>query len=211
MLALWQSTLASMFAPGLALRGPPGSMDMAVNQLIEEYQGAMRLFVVSVFLFMTTALLWCARSQKVAGQVFRVRITRLCPHAPAHARRMLCVVRRSWTWNSWITSAVGTIMVLTTMRMTYVTIVNVADEFDVDPNYTPEYNFRDGATGGWAPPEDARSLSSQAGTRNTLADLDATQARLSKAGHARQPWYARNRTLQAFVNPLLLPTPMSLY
>lgn len=60
MLALWQATLASMFAPGLALRGPPGSMDMAVNQLIEEYRGAMRLFVISIFLFMTTALLWCA-------------------------------------------------------------------------------------------------------------------------------------------------------
>ena len=60
MLALWQSTLASMFAPGLALRGPPGSMEMAANQLVEEYQGAMRLFVVSLFLFMATALLWCA-------------------------------------------------------------------------------------------------------------------------------------------------------
>jgi hypothetical protein len=61
MLALWQATLASMFAPGLALRGPPGSMDLAVNQLIDEYQGAMRLFVLALFLFMFTALLWCAR------------------------------------------------------------------------------------------------------------------------------------------------------
>jgi hypothetical protein len=67
MLALWQATLAAMFAPGLALRGPPGSMDMAVNQLMEEYQGAMRLFVLSLFFFMTTAILWCARRGAAAA------------------------------------------------------------------------------------------------------------------------------------------------
>mmetsp|Transcript_2045 Transcript_2045/g.5853 ORF Transcript_2045/g.5853 Transcript_2045/m.5853 type:complete len:268 (-) Transcript_2045:204-1007(-) len=57
-LALWQATLASVFAPGLALRGPPGSMDMAVNQIVEEYEGSMFLFGISLFFFMVTALLW---------------------------------------------------------------------------------------------------------------------------------------------------------
>lgn len=102
-------------------------------------------------------------------------------------------------------------MVLTTMRVTYVTIVKVTDEFNVDPNFTPEYNFRDHATGGWAPPEDMRSFSSQADTRTSQAESRASQARASKAARAREPWYARNRALQAFINPLLLPAPMRLY
>lgn len=88
MLGLWQATLASMFAPGLALRGPPGSMDLAVTQLVEEYQGAMRLFVLSLFLFMLTALLWCAR----LGRAQRVR-ARLrehdCASTTAQARLQL--------------------------------------------------------------------------------------------------------------------------
>jgi len=63
MLSLWQATLASMFAPGLALRGPPGSMDMAVDQLVEEYHGAMRLVTTSLALFLMTVLLWCAHSR----------------------------------------------------------------------------------------------------------------------------------------------------
>jgi len=33
-------------------------MEMAVNQLIEEYKGASQLFAMSLFLFMLTAVLW---------------------------------------------------------------------------------------------------------------------------------------------------------
>mmetsp|Transcript_11368 Transcript_11368/g.38778 ORF Transcript_11368/g.38778 Transcript_11368/m.38778 type:complete len:379 (-) Transcript_11368:272-1408(-) len=65
MLSLWQATLASMFAPGLALRGPPGSMDMAVDQLVEEYHGAMRLVTTSLALFLMTVLLWSWTSGSV--------------------------------------------------------------------------------------------------------------------------------------------------
>lgn len=60
MLALWQSSLASMLAPGLALRGPPGAMDVAVDMLVEEYHGAMRLASTALMLFAATVLLWSA-------------------------------------------------------------------------------------------------------------------------------------------------------
>jgi len=174
MLALWQATLASMFAPGLALRGPPGSMDMAVNHLIEEYQGAMRLYIISLFVFLTTALLW------------------------------------SWTWDSWLTSAAGTLMILVTMRMIYVTIVSVADEFDFDSDFTPEFDFQNTVTGGWAPPTDpgARSGGSRAAQRLSTNGAPGQPPRRSRRA---DPWYFRNPVLRYLLRPMFLPTPMTLY
>jgi len=185
MLALWQATLASMFAPGLALRGPPGSMDMAVNHLIEEYQGAMRLYIISLFVFLITAMLW------------------------------------SWTWDSWLTSATGTIVILVTMRMIYVTIVSVADEFDFDSDFTPEFDFQNKVTGGWAPPIDsgARSGGSQNGQRlnangaigqpapNGAWDSGPPPRRSRRA----EPWFFRNPVLRYLFRPMYLPAPMTLY
>lgn len=93
-------------------------------------------------------------------------------------------------------------MVLSTMRVTYAKIVSVTDEFDVDPNFTPEYDFTDSAAGGWAPPAHAPPPDPQA---------DAHAAKRAKASRAREPWYVRNRAVQALINPLLLPAPMRLY
>ncbi|KAJ1631330.1 hypothetical protein T492DRAFT_996334 [Pavlovales sp. CCMP2436] len=154
MLALWQATLASMFAPGLALRGRPAPL----------------------FVFLITAMLW------------------------------------SWTWDSWLTSATGTIVILVTMRMIYVTIVS---------DFTPEFDFQNKVTGGWAPPIDsgARSGGSQNGQRlnangaigqpapNGAWDSGPPPRRSRRA----EPWFFRNPVLRYLFRPMYLPAPMTLY
>jgi len=101
-------------------------------------------------------------------------------------------------------------MVIVTMRVTYNTIINVGDEFDFDPSLVARTNFRDATAGGWAPrkPSPDPLATSHASLR------DGGQLGLAPSAAAarrREPWYSRNRAIQAVLNPLLLPTPMRLF
>lgn len=164
MLSLWQATLASMLAPGLALRGPAGSMEVAVNQLMEEYRGATRLFAISLFLFMLTAVLWCA------GPRVRVPAIRAppCqrPAPPAHAialassTRLRAVrARRSWTSNETVTSVLGTIAMLVIMRLIYGAAMRAFADFDFNPELTDEFDHKEVISGGWSAADPTPQLS----------------------------------------------------
>ena len=51
LIAVMNTTLLSMMGPGLALRGPDGSMHPAVDGMMEEYQGAYLNFVLGLIAF----------------------------------------------------------------------------------------------------------------------------------------------------------------
>lgn len=57
LIAIMSVTLLALMAPGLALRGPDGSVDTAVTALVEEYRGAYQHFYLGlVFFFLSNAL-----------------------------------------------------------------------------------------------------------------------------------------------------------
>ena len=68
LIAVLNTTLLSMMGPGLALRGPDGSMHPAVDGMIEEYQHAYLNFVLGLIAFHLSAAIFgwltfsCARA-----------------------------------------------------------------------------------------------------------------------------------------------------
>jgi hypothetical protein len=58
LLAVMNTTLLSMLGPGLALRGPDGSMHPAVDGMMEEYQAAYLNFVLGLIFFHFSAALF---------------------------------------------------------------------------------------------------------------------------------------------------------
>ena len=58
LIAVMNTTLLSMMGPGLALRGPDGSMHPAVDGMIEEYQYAYLNFVLGLIAFHFSAALF---------------------------------------------------------------------------------------------------------------------------------------------------------
>jgi hypothetical protein len=119
-----------------------------------------------------------------------------------------------------VTSAAGTLMILVTMRMIYMTIVSVADEFDFDSDFTPEYDFQNTVTGGWAPPSDpgARSGVPRTALRNAIGAPGQPAPNDSqppgpppRRSRRAEPWYFRNPVLRYLLRPMFLPTPMTLY
>ena len=58
LIAVMNTTLLSMMGPGLALRGPDGSMHPAVDGMIEEYQYAYLNFVLGLIAFHFAAALF---------------------------------------------------------------------------------------------------------------------------------------------------------
>lgn len=73
LVAVLNSTLCSMLGPGLALRGPDGSMHKAVDEMMEEYRLTFFFFGIGLVAFHFSALLfawlefiWCARAALTA-------------------------------------------------------------------------------------------------------------------------------------------------
>lgn len=68
LIAVLNSTLCSMLGPGLALRGPDGSMHRAVDGLMLEYRLTFLFFVMGLIAFHASALLfaWLEFSWPVA-------------------------------------------------------------------------------------------------------------------------------------------------
>ena len=58
LIAVMNTTLLSMMGPGLALRGPDGSMHPAVDGMMEEYQSAYLNFVLGLIFFHFSAALF---------------------------------------------------------------------------------------------------------------------------------------------------------
>jgi hypothetical protein len=58
LIAVMNCTLLSMMGPGLALRGPDGSMHPAVDGMMEEYQSAYLCFVLGLIAFHFSAALF---------------------------------------------------------------------------------------------------------------------------------------------------------
>jgi len=58
LIAVMNTTLLSMMGPGLALRGPDGSMHPAVDGMMEEYQSAYLCFVLGLIAFHISAALF---------------------------------------------------------------------------------------------------------------------------------------------------------
>lgn len=58
LIAVLNSTLCSMLGPGLALRGPDGSMHKAVDEMMEEYRLTFLFFAVGLLAFHVSALLF---------------------------------------------------------------------------------------------------------------------------------------------------------
>jgi len=58
LIAVMNCTLLSMMGPGLALRGPDGSMHPAVDGMMEEYQSAYLCFVLGLISFHFSAALF---------------------------------------------------------------------------------------------------------------------------------------------------------
>ena len=58
LIAVMNTTLLSMVGPGLALRGPDGSMDPAVEGMMEEYHHAYLNFVLGLIFFHFSAALF---------------------------------------------------------------------------------------------------------------------------------------------------------
>ena len=56
--SLWGSMLISMLAPVLALKGPQGSLDKAVDIVIQEYQYVLFLFACSIVMLFISAVMW---------------------------------------------------------------------------------------------------------------------------------------------------------
>lgn len=59
MLALVNSMMCAMLAPGLALRGPNGAMHKALDDMLEEYRLTFFLFVLGIIAYGVAALLLC--------------------------------------------------------------------------------------------------------------------------------------------------------
>ena len=55
---LWSCMLVTMMAPGLALRGPEGSLVRCLDIVAEEYQSALVYFIAALFFFFASAILW---------------------------------------------------------------------------------------------------------------------------------------------------------
>ena len=68
LIAVLNSTLCSMLGPGLALRGPDGSMHRAVDGLMMEYRLTFLFFTLGLIFFHLSALLfaWLEFSWPVA-------------------------------------------------------------------------------------------------------------------------------------------------
>ena len=58
LLSMWVSMLTSMLAPGLALRGPQGSMDACVRMIGEEYQSALFILACALLMTFVSAMFW---------------------------------------------------------------------------------------------------------------------------------------------------------
>ncbi|KAL1507711.1 hypothetical protein AB1Y20_007324 [Prymnesium parvum] len=56
--SMWGCMLVTMLAPGLALRGPQGSMDLCVNIVAQEYQCSVFIFSGSLVMLMVSTVLW---------------------------------------------------------------------------------------------------------------------------------------------------------
>ena len=63
LLCMWVSMLVSLLAPGLALRGPDGSMHECVRMIGEEYEYALAIFACALLMFFVSAILWAWASQ----------------------------------------------------------------------------------------------------------------------------------------------------
>jgi len=59
MIAVINAMMCSMLAPGLALRGPDGSMHRAVDAMLEEYRLTFFFFYLGVIAFFFSAMLLC--------------------------------------------------------------------------------------------------------------------------------------------------------
>ena len=55
---LWSCMLVTMMAPGLALRGPEGSLVRCLDIVAEEYQSALVYFIAALVFFFASAILW---------------------------------------------------------------------------------------------------------------------------------------------------------
>ena len=63
LLCMWVSMLVSLLAPGLALRGPDGSMHECVRMIGEEYEYALAILACALAMFFVSAILWSWASQ----------------------------------------------------------------------------------------------------------------------------------------------------
>ena len=63
LLCMWVSMLVSLLAPGLALRGPDGSMHECVRMIGEEYEYALAILACALLMFFVSAILWSWASQ----------------------------------------------------------------------------------------------------------------------------------------------------
>jgi hypothetical protein len=74
LVAVLMSTLCNMWGPGLALRGPEGSMKTAVDGMKIEQEWAIRFFALGVFFFHMSSLCyaWVAFSEGAVAEVVTV-------------------------------------------------------------------------------------------------------------------------------------------
>jgi hypothetical protein len=56
--AMWGATLITMLAPGLALRGPQGSMNRCVDMVVQEYQYTLFLFTCALVGLLFSCIIW---------------------------------------------------------------------------------------------------------------------------------------------------------
>jgi hypothetical protein len=85
LIAVLNSTLCSMLGPGLALRGPDGSMHRAVDGLMLEYRLTFVFFTMGLVAFHISALLfaWLEFSRSAGG---KCRPPRWCRSSPPRPR-----------------------------------------------------------------------------------------------------------------------------
>jgi hypothetical protein len=80
LIAVMNAMLCSMLGPGLALRGPDGSMHRAVDEMLEEYRLTFFFFGIGLVAFHISAILfawvefiWCARARIADLRATRAR------------------------------------------------------------------------------------------------------------------------------------------
>ena len=84
LIAVMNTTLLSMVGPGLALRGPDGSMHNAVQGMMTHYRFTLACFTLGLVCFMLSALL-CMRPSQT--RVARARLPRGAPPSCHRPRR----------------------------------------------------------------------------------------------------------------------------
>eukprot|EP00302_Diacronema_sp_CCMP2436_P009538 CAMPEP_0179885532 /NCGR_PEP_ID=MMETSP0982-20121206/30334_1 /TAXON_ID=483367 /ORGANISM="non described non described, Strain CCMP 2436" /LENGTH=266 /DNA_ID=CAMNT_0021781125 /DNA_START=472 /DNA_END=1269 /DNA_ORIENTATION=+ len=89
LIALFNSTLCAMLGPGLALRGPDGSMHTAVDGMTIEYRICFLFFVLGVLAFFMSALLyaWISFHWPIALSTSLVLVF-FCVRSGSHAKRI---------------------------------------------------------------------------------------------------------------------------